>query len=180
MVSRVARKPINIPSGVDIKVVDEKLTVKGKLGELSHCIPQGIKAVQERANLRFEAETLPISRRLNVVLGTTHAMVKNMVKGVADGFQRGLLLIGVGYRAETKGEMLNLTVGFSHPVEIKIPEGLTVKITKPTEMTISGIDRQRVSQFAATIRDIRPPEPYKGKGIRYQDEQIKKKEVKKK
>jgi large subunit ribosomal protein L6 len=180
MVSRIARKPIMIPSGVDAKVVADVLLVKGKLGELSHPIPQDVKAVLNDNALKFEPAVPEGDKQLTISVGTTHALAKNMVHGVSEGFTRALLLVGVGYRAEVKGNQLKLTVGYSHPVEMIIPKGLAAKVEKPTTIEISGVDKQKVSQFAAKIRAVRPPEPYKGKGIRYADEAIKKKEVKKK
>lgn len=180
MVSRIARKPIMVPSGVDVKVTADVLSVKGKLGELSHPIPQGINAVFTSESLKFETTVSEADKTITISLGTTHALAKNMVHGVSEGFTRTLLLVGVGYRAEVKGNHLKLTVGYSHPVEMIIPKGLTAKVEKPTTIAISGIDKQQVSQFAAKIRAVRSPEPYKGKGIRYEDEIIKKKEVKKK
>ena len=180
MVSRIARKPITIPSDVNTRIVDGVLYVKGKLGELSHHIPLGVKAVFENGTLKFESEAGGATKKTDIFIGTTHALAKNMLHGVREGFSKTLILVGVGYRAEIKGSQLKLTVGFSHPVEISIPKGLTAKIDKPTVIVISGIDKQYVTQFAAKIREIRPPEPYKGKGIRYENEVIKKKEVKKK
>lgn len=181
MVSRIARKPITIPAGVDTKITDGVLLVKGKLGELSQQIPLGVKAISENGSLKFEPETPgDTAKKTNISVGTTHALARNMVQGVSEGFTRKLVLVGVGYRAEVKGDQLKLTVGYSHPVEIVVPKDLTAKTEKPTIIAISGADKQRVSQFAAKIRAVRPPEPYKGKGIRYQDEVIKKKEVKKK
>ena len=181
MVSRVARKPIEVPSGVNLEINEGMLYAKGKLGELSHHIPTGVKAVFENEKLRFEiVETSRYSKKLNISVGTTHSLAKNMIEGVSQGFSRGLTLVGVGYRAEVKGKMLKLTVGYSHPVEMLVPDGLTVKTEKPTEILVTGNNKQKVSQFAAKIRAIRSPEPYKGKGIRYHNEVIKKKEVKKK
>ena len=181
MVSRIAKKPMTIPSEVNTRISDGILYVKGKLGELSHSIPAGVKAVIENGTLKFEPKSVGgVTKKVNIFIGTTHALAKNMFEGVKQGFHKTLVLIGVGYRAEVKGKTLKLTVGYSHPVNMLIPEGLTVKMEKPTIIIVSGIDKQRVTQFAAKIRDTRPPEPYKGKGIRYKDEVIKKKEVKKK
>jgi large subunit ribosomal protein L6 len=181
MVSRIARKPIVIPSGVNATIANHQLLVKGKLGQLSEQVPLGINAIVENGSLRFEpAEPLTINKKVHISVGTTHALAKNMIIGVSEGFTRTLVLVGVGYRAEVKGERLNLVVGYSHSVEILIPKDITVKVEKSTLIVLSGIDKQRVSQFSAKIRAVRAPEPYKGKGIRYQDEKIKKKEVKKK
>jgi len=180
MVSRIARKPITIPSDVNTRIADGTLYVKGKLGELSHRIPVGIKVVSENGTLKFEPEAVGATKKTDIFIGTTHALAKNMLQGVKEGFSKTLMLVGVGYRAEVKGSLLKLTVGYSHPVEISISKGLTAKLEKPTVIVISGIDKQCVTQFAAKIREIRPPEPYKGKGIRYKNEVIKKKEVKKK
>jgi large subunit ribosomal protein L6 len=181
MVSRIAKKPIIIPSGVEANISDKIIVVKGKLGELTHAIPQGVKAAFEDKSLKFQAaDEGAVTKKIDQLIGTTHALTKNMVHGVSEGFSRTLLLVGVGYRAELKGNKLNLIVGYSHPVEKVVPKGLTVKIEKPTTIVVSGINKQEVSQFAAKIRAVRPPEPYKGKGIRYEGELIKKKEVKKK
>lgn len=178
MVSRVAKNPIKIPSGVDVKVHGRFVTVKGKFGELTQIMHDVIKVTQEGNKLRIMSENdLPKS---NALVGTTHAVIQNIVHGVHKGFQRRLVIVGVGYRAKAQGKTLNLTIGFSHPVEIEIPESITVETPSTTEIIVKGANRQLVCQVAANIRATRPPEPYKGKGIRYDDENVVRKEAKKK
>lgn len=178
MVSRVAKNPVRIPSGVDIKVHGKFITVKGKLGKLTQILHSAVKVTQGNDELQMlPANEFPES---NALAGTTRAVIQNMVRGVHEGFQRRLVMVGVGYRAKVQGKTLNLTVGFSHPVDIEMPEGVTVETPTATEIIIKGADRQAVGQVAANIRAIRPPEPYKGKGIRYDDEHVISKEAKKK
>lgn len=178
MVSRVAKNPIKIPDGVDIKIQGQLVTVKGKLGKLTERIHNAVKVTQGNGKLQIlPANDLPES---NALAGTTRAVIQNMVRGVDEGFQRKLVVVGVGYRAKAQGRTLNLTVGFSHPVNIKMPEGISVETPSTTEIIIKGADWQGVCQVAANIRAIRPPEPYKGKGIRYDDEHVVRKEAKKK
>ena len=178
MVSRVAKNPIEIPSGVDLKIEGRLLTVKGKLGELQ----QEIHPVVTINQLESSIQLAPANgdTEANALAGTMSALVKNMLEGVMNGFERHLVLIGVGYRAKAQGAKLNLTVGFSHPVDMEMPKGITVETPTQTEITIKGADKQKVCQMAANIRKVRPPEPYKGKGIRYKDEHIILKEAKKK
>ena len=178
MVSRVAKNIIEIPTGVDLKVVGQGITVKGKLGELSQQINAAVKIVHTDNSIYFE----PANERLesNALAGTSRALVNNMVRGVSQGFERKLLLVGVGYRAKAQGKTLNLTVGFSHPVNMDMPEGVAVETPSVTEIVIKGANKQKVCQTAANIRAVRPPEPYKGKGIRYDNEQVIRKEAKKK
>jgi len=178
MVSRLIRYPIQIPAGVEVKVNGAKLTVKGKLAELHYAMPAQVKMSQQDKALIFEAETS--NKKSDMLTATAYALVKNMVLGVSEGFKKKLVLIGVGYRAQAQDKKLNLTVGFSHPVIIEMPEGVKVSTPSQTEIELMGSDKQVVSQVAAKIRAIRPPEPYKGKGIRYKDEVVKQKEVKKK
>ena len=178
MVSRVAKNPIKIPAGVYVRVQGQFVAVKGKLGELTQTIHSAVSVTQSDGEL----QTLPANDLLesNALAGTTRAVIQNMIHGVHEGFQRKLVMVGVGYRAKAQGKTLNLTVGFSHPVNIEMPEGVTVETPTTTEIIIKGADRQVVCQVAANIRAIRPPEPYKGKGIRYDDEHVVRKEAKKK
>lgn len=178
MVSRVAKNPVKIPVGVDIKVNGQLITVKGKLGELTRTLHTAVTVTQGDNKLQMlPANELPES---NALAGTTRAVIHNMVRGVHEGFQRKLVMVGVGYRAKVQGKTLNLTVGFSHSVDIEMPAGITVETPTVTEIIIKGADRQVVGQVAANIRAVRPPEPYKGKGIRYNDEHVVRKESKKK
>src|SRR3990167_6362733 len=176
MVSRIAKSPIKLPHGVEVKIVGQTLTVKGKFGELSQLIPQSVKVVQSEGVLQFEpTDNLSAS---NMLAGTSRALVNNMIHGVAEGFQRKLVMVGVGYRAKAQDKKLNLSVGFSHPVDLVMPEGVKVETPSPTEIVVTGANKQKVSQVAANIRAIRPPEPYKGKGIKYDGEHIVRKEAK--
>lgn len=157
---------------------NRQITVKGSKGELSHSIHEWVDIRQEEQTLTFAANR---ERQDAVALaGTTRAVVNNMVKGVSEGFERRLQLVGVGYRAQAQGKKLNLALGFSHPVDYSVPEGITVETPSNTEIVIKGIDKQQVGQVAANIRAYRPPEPYKGKGVRYADERVIMKEAKKK
>ena len=174
--SRVANNPVTLPSGVEIKLNGKDLTVKGGKGELQLTIVDGVEVKQEDNVLTFAAadkDAIPMS-------GTTRALVNNMVVGVTDGFEKKLQLNGVGYRASVSGSKLNLTLGFSHPVEYQLPEGISAEMPTQTEIIVKGVDKQAVGQAAAEIRSFRPPEPYKGKGIRYADEYVRRKEAKKK
>ncbi len=174
--SRVAKKPISIPKGVEVTIKDGVVHVKGPKGALSQQVHPEVELTQEDAQLRVEA------RRAGsmAIAGTMQALVSNMCKGVSEGFERKLQLVGVGYRAQAKGKSLNIAVGFSHPVDFPVPEGLTIETPSQTEIVIKGADKQQVGQAAANIRAYRPPEPYKGKGIRYADEYVAIKEAKKK
>jgi len=176
--SRIANSPVELPSGVEFKNVGGKLTVKGKNGELS-CDAFGcVDIEQEGSILKFKSKAADKS---SVALsGTMRALVNNMVVGVTTGFEKKLELRGVGYRTQVKGRILNLTLGFSHPVEFPIPEGITIEAPSQTEITVKGSDKQLVGQVAANIRAYRSPEPYKGKGIRYVGEHVVMKEAKKK
>ena len=178
MVSRVAKNPIEVPAGVDMKISGQAITVKGKLGELSQQINAAVKIVQADNAVHFEPANELLAS--NALAGTSRALVNNMVRGVSEGFQRKLVMVGVGYRAKAQGKTLNLTVGFSHPVNMDMPEGVTVETPSVTEIVLKGANKQKVCQIAANIRAIRPPEPYKGKGIRYDDEHVIRKEAKKK
>lgn len=178
MASRVAGKPISVPSGVDIKQQGQSLEVKGAKGTLSHQIHELVElAVNDNElNISPRDET----RESNAQAGTARALINNIVVGVSEGFQKKLILKGVGYRAQMKGNTLHLTLGFSHPVEYSIPEGITIKCETQTDICVEGVDKQKVGQIAAEIRAFRPPEPYKGKGVRYADEVVRMKETKKK
>ena len=176
--SRVGKMPVAVPQGVDVSIKDDQISVKGTGGTLSLAQNQLVKISNKDGKLSF----LPAneSREANAMSGTMRQLVNNMVVGVTKGFEKKLSLIGVGYKAQAQGAKLNLTVGYSHPVNKDMPDGITVSTPTPTEVVIKGADRQRVGQVAAEIRAIRPPEPYKGKGIRYSDEKITIKETKKK
>jgi len=173
--SRVAKKPIQMPKGVDFKVADDQITVKGPKGTLNMAKPAGVEFTLEDGVLQLsaaEAANVPMA-------GTARAIVANMIQGVAEGFTRKLELVGVGYRAAMQGSDLNLSLGYSHPVLFKAPEGITLATPTQTEVLVSGADKQRVGEVAAKIRAFRKPEPYKGKGIRYSGEKIIMKEAKK-
>jgi large subunit ribosomal protein L6 len=176
--SRIANNPITLPSGVDVKVGDKKVNVKGGKGNLEHALPNCVKLVQTDNVITFEYDA--DDKEANMQAGTLRAVINNMVIGVSAGFERKLQLIGVGYRAKAQGKVLNLTLGFSHPVDYAIPEGITIETPSQTEIVVKGISKQQVGQVASEIRAYRPPEPYKGKGVRYADEQVVRKEAKKK
>jgi large subunit ribosomal protein L6 len=175
--SRIANNPITIPSGVDININGQLVTVKGGKGELSHEIHSLVSIEQEDNSLKFKS--IDESKSAKALSGTTRSVIQNIVTGVSDGFERKLTIVGVGYRAQVQGKVLNLTLGFSHPVNFEIPEGITIETPSQTEVVVKGIDKQKVGQVAANIRAYRPPEPYKGKGVRYADEHIIRKEAKK-
>lgn len=176
--SRIAKKGVTIPSGVDVQVKDDQITVKGGGGELKLVPHALVKISADNGKLSFDP--VDESREANAMSGTMRQMVNNMVVGVSKGFEKKLNLVGVGFRAQAQGNKLNLAIGFSHPVNIEMPAGITVATPAPTEIIVKGADRQRVGQIAAEIRAVRPPEPYKGKGIRYADERVVIKETKKK
>ena len=176
--SRVGKMPITIPAGVDVSIKEDQISVKGTGGTLNLARNALVKIVSNDGKLNFEPAN--DSREANAMSGTIRQLVNNMVVGVTKGFEKKLNLIGVGYKAAATGAKLNLQVGYSHPVNIDMPQGITVATATPTEIVIKGADRQRVGQIAAEIRAVRPPEPYKGKGIRYADEKIVIKETKKK
>jgi large subunit ribosomal protein L6 len=175
--SRVANRIIDLPSGVTVSVAGGAVTVKGAKGALSMPIGAGVSIEQQDKKLSVKYEGTEQAR---MSAGSTRAHLANMVQGVTKGYESRLELVGVGFRAQVAGKTLNLTLGFSHPVAYAIPDGITIEAPTLTEVLIKGTDRQRVGQIAAEIRDIRPPEPYKGKGVRYKDEQISLKEGKKK
>jgi len=175
-VSRIANSPVQIPAGVDVKIADSAVTVKGKLGELTQAILSGVVVAEEDKQLVFKVS----SDEQDVAAGTMRALIANMVHGVSEGFERKLEMKGVGYRAKAQGEKLDITAGFSHPVQLAMPEGVKVETPSATDIVVKGADKQKVNQMAANIRAVRPPEPYKGKGIRYVGERISLKEGKKK
>jgi large subunit ribosomal protein L6 len=176
--SRIANSPVRLPTGVSINLAEQQLTVTGQKGTLNLVIHPTVIISQEEGVLRFAAQ---VSGKLaNAMAGTTRALVNNMVQGVTQGFQKKLVLVGVGYRAQLQDSVLNLTLGFSHPIHFQIPDGITLETPTQTEVIVNGLDKQQVGQVAANIRAYRPPEPYKGKGVRYADEVIVLKEAKKK
>ena len=174
--SRVAKATIDLPSGVELKLEDRVMTVKGPKGELSASLHGMVEIEQNGAELAVK----PKNDDSWAMAGTARALLNNMVLGVSRGFEKKLELVGVGYRAAVKGKTLSLNLGFSHPVEYLMPEGIMIETPSQTEILIKGIDKQRVGQVAAEIRAYRPPEPYKGKGVKYADENIIRKEAKKK
>jgi len=176
--SRVGKMPVSIPQGVDVAIKQDQVNVKGALGALALAQNALVTITNDAGKLSF----IPAndSREANAMSGTMRQLVNNMVVGVTKGFEKKLTLVGVGFKAAAQGTKLNLTVGYSHPVEFDMPAGITVATPTPTEIVIKGSDRQRVGQIAAEVRAVRPPEPYKGKGIRYVDEKITIKETKKK
>ena len=174
--SRIASNPVILPSGVEVKLDGRGLSVKGSKGTLELTLYEGVEVEQEDNLLKFSAS----NREAVAMSGTTRALVNNMVVGVTDGFEKKLQLNGVGYRVAASGNKLNLTLGFSHPVVYELPEGVSAEIPSQTEIVIKGIDKQAVGQAAAEIRAFRPPEPYKGKGVRYADEYVRRKDAKKK
>lgn len=176
--SRVAKMPVLVPQGVDLALSADLISVKGSLGSLVLKPNALVKIEQNDGKLTFAPAD--DSAAANAMSGTMRQLVNNMVVGVSKGFEKKLTLLGVGYKAQAQGNKLNLTVGYSHPVEMVMPEGVKVETPAPTEVLIKGADRQRVGQIAAEVRAVRPPEPYKGKGIRYADERVTIKETKKK
>ena len=176
--SRVGKSPVTVPAGVDVSMNNNQINVKGAGGTLSLTPNALVKVTLDGGKLTF----VPVdeSREANAMSGTMRQLVNNMVVGVSKGFEKKLTLIGVGFKAAASGAKLNLAIGFSHPVNFEMPAGITVATPTPTEIILKGADRQRVGQLAAEIRAVRPPEPYKGKGIRYSDEKVVIKETKKK
>jgi large subunit ribosomal protein L6 len=175
--SRVGKSPIAL-QGAEVALSDERITVKGPLGTISQAANSLVKVVNDNGTLKIE----PVgeSREANAMSGTMRALVANMVQGVTKGFERKLTLVGVGYRAQAQGDKLNLSLGFSHPVVHQMPEGVKAETPSQTEIVIKGINKQQVGQVAAEVRGYRPPEPYKGKGVRYANEVVILKETKKK
>jgi len=176
--SRVGKMPIAIPKGVDVTAGQESISVKGSLGTLSRPVSPLVSVKKEDGKVTFVA--VDESQEADAMSGTMRALVANMVKGVTQGFEKRLALVGVGYRAAAQGNKLNLQVGYSHPVAVAMPAGVKAECPTQTEIVIKGFDRQAVGQIAAEVRAVRPPEPYKGKGIRYADERVTIKETKKK
>jgi len=175
--SRVAKRIIDVPADVAVTVNPDSVTVKGVKGSLTTPLSAGVSVVQadKKLSIKFDGDDA-----VRVRAGATRAHLANMVQGVTKGYERKLELVGVGFRAQVQGKALNLTLGFSHPVSYPVPEGISIETPSQTEILIKGMDRQKVGQTAAEIRGIRPPEPYKGKGVRYSDEKISLKEGKKK
>ncbi|MBM3344920.1 MAG: 50S ribosomal protein L6 [Betaproteobacteria bacterium] len=176
--SRIGKSPVALPKGVEITIVDDQVSVKGPLGTLSQRINGKVKLTKEGERLVFGA--VDSSSQANAMSGTMRALVANMVTGVTKGFERRLALVGVGFRAQAQGDKLNLALGFSHPVVHQMPRGIKVETPTQTEILLKGTDKQLVGKVAAEIRAVRPPEPYKGKGVRYADERVVLKETKKK
>ncbi len=176
--SRVANQPVDIPSGVEVKIVAGTIFVKGSKGQLEMPVHNQVVISVEEKSVIFKArDGSKISRAMS---GTSRSLVNNMVAGVSMGFEKKLQLVGVGYRAQCKGKKVVLSLGFSHPIEYELPEGVSAEASSQTELVIKGINKQLVGQVSAEIRDFRRPEPYKGKGVRYVDEQVRRKEAKKK
>jgi large subunit ribosomal protein L6 len=176
--SRVGKNPVPVPANVEVILSASEVSVKGPLGTLRHNLVSDIAVERDGDTLLVKASN--DSKQANAMSGTTRALLANMVKGVTSGFEKKLTLVGVGYRAQAASDVLNLTLGFSHPVTHKMPEGVKVETPSQTEVIIKGMDKQRVGQVAADVRAYRKPEPYKGKGVRYADEVIVMKETKKK
>ena len=176
--SRVAKAPVEIPAGVTITLSGQDIKVKGPIGELSHTIHSAVVVSQEENNII--TNIVADVKGAWAQAGTARSLISNMVEGVSKGYEKKLVLQGVGYRAKAQGKVLNLTLGFSHPVNHEIPAGITVETPSQTEIVLKGADKQLVGQTAANIREYRKPEPYKGKGVRYVDEYVRRKEAKKK
>jgi large subunit ribosomal protein L6 len=177
--SRIAKAPISLPAGVDLKQDGQSLTIKGGKGSMDLRVHDSVK-VSVEDKIVSVAPANDTDQDAWAMAGTTRALLNNMVVGVTDGWSKKLQLVGVGYRAQAKGKVLSLSLGFSHPVEYPVPEGITIETPSQTEIVVSGYDKQQVGQVAAEIRAYRPPEPYKGKGVRYSDEHVVRKEAKKK
>ncbi|MEC7295224.1 MAG: 50S ribosomal protein L6 [Pseudomonadota bacterium] len=175
--SRIAKYPVKVPAGVEIKINADQLTAKGGQGTLSMTVHHDVVIAQEDGQLTFAPSE---SAKSWAMAGTTRALVQNLVTGVSEGFTKTLEIVGVGYRAQAKGQTLNLSLGFSHPVDYELPKGVTAETPKNTVIVLKSADKQMLGQCAAEIRAFRPPEPYKGKGVRYADEQVRRKEAKKK
>jgi large subunit ribosomal protein L6 len=175
--SRIAKNPIVVPAGVDIKFEGQQVTVKGSIGTLTLVTNDAVKIKQEDGTLTFAPKE---GEKSWAMAGTTRSLLNNMIVGVSQGFEKKLQLNGVGYRAKASGKVLSLTLGFSHPVDYQLPEGITAETPSQTEIVVKGADKQQVGQVAAEVRAFRPPEPYKGKGVRYADEYVRRKEAKKK
>lgn len=176
--SRVADNPVQVPKGVEVSLKGDEIAVKGSNGQLSMALHRLVEVREEDNVLRFAPRAA--DKGAHAMAGTMRALVNNMVVGVSAGFEKKLQLIGVGYRVQAQGKKLNLTLGFSHPVEYQLPEGITAETPSQTELVLKAADKQLLGQVAAEIRAFRPPEPYKGKGVRYADEYVRRKEAKKK
>jgi len=174
--SRIAKKPINVPTGIEVKISGKSVNVKGPKGNMSMDLHETVSIAQDGTVLNLT----PADDSAIAMTGTMRSLVNNMVVGVSEGFEKKLELIGVGYRAQAQGNKLNLSLGFSHPVEYAVPEGISIETPSQTEILVKGADKQKVGQVSAEIRAYRPPEPYKGKGVRYSDEYVIRKEAKKK
>lgn len=175
--SRIGRRALTIPEGVTVEVLENNVTVKSAKGTLNLSVDPLVKVAVEDNTVK--TDVVKDTKRANVVVGTTNALIKNMIEGVSKGYTKNLEIVGVGYRFNVQGNKINISAGFSHPVERVCPEGVSVELVNANEISLSGIDKQKVSEFAAKIREIRSPEPYKGKGIRYKGEHIRRKEGKK-
>ncbi len=175
--SRVANNPITVPSGVKVDLDAQNVVIQGSRGNMEHRLHDLVEIEIDKDQIQIRPKS--DSKNAIALAGTSRAVLNNMVIGVSNGFEKKLEINGVGYRAQAQGKVLNLTLGFSHPVNYEIPEGITVQTPSPTEVVISGVDKQKVGQVAAEIRAYRPPEPYKGKGVKYSDEIIVRKEAKK-
>ena len=172
------KNPVAIPAGIEVNIGEHTVTVKGSKGALEQALHPSVEVLAKDGSLLFAPRDG--ERKSMAMTGTIRALLRNMLVGVADGFEKKLQLIGVGYRAQAQGQTLNLNLGFSHPIDYKIPEGVSIETPSQTEVVVKGIDKQKVGQVAAEIRAFRPPEPYKGKGVRYADEHVVRKEAKKK
>ncbi|MCP4400116.1 MAG: 50S ribosomal protein L6 [bacterium] len=171
--SRIGKKPIDIPKGVEVKIQDSVLSTKGPLGQLKYTVPAGISVEVQESSVVITRATE--QKRHRALHGLVRSLVNNMVIGVSTGFTKTLEIVGIGYRAKKEGNVLNLAVGYSHPVNFPAPEGITIDVEGQNKVIVKGIDKQKVGQVAANIRKVRTPEPYKGKGIRYSDEVVRKK-----
>jgi len=176
--SRVAKNPVVVPTGVEVMLASHEISVKGPLGTLKQALNADVKVEREGDHLLCKATSG--SKQSNAMSGTVRALLANMVQGVTKGYERKLMLVGVGYRAQAAGDTLNLTLGYSHPVAHKMPKGVKVETPTQTEIVLKGMDKQQIGQVAAEVRAYREPEPYKGKGVRYSDEVVVLKETKKK
>ena len=175
--SRIAKNPVTIPEKVEVSISPDLIMVKGPLGELKQTLTGNVEIKKEDSTLTFEAKTA--TKFSKAMSGTIRSLVQNMVTGVSTGFEKKLTLIGVGYKAAVQGNKINLELGFSHPVNHELPDGVTAQTPSPTEILLKSSNKQMVGQVAAEIRNFRPPEPYKGKGVKYSDEIIRRKESKK-
>jgi large subunit ribosomal protein L6 len=171
--SRIGRQPIPVPSGVDVNIDGRKITVKGPKGELSHTVPEPIEIGLDDGELTV---TRPNDQNtVRALHGLTRALLNNMIVGVTEGYRKTLEIVGVGYRVQAKGGNLEFSLGYSHPILVEAPDGITFNVERPTVFSVEGIDKQKVGEVAANIRKLRRPDPYKGKGVRYQGEQIRRK-----